>query len=67
MAVELLPKSEWKRGASVAMEDDEDEEKMFGEEEMDEINKKNAAISELDGEAEPTGKVVGIIRKKWRP
>lgn len=49
------------------MEDDEDEEKMFGEEEMDEINKKNAALSELDGEAEPTGKIVGIIRKKWRP
>lgn len=49
------------------MEDEEDEEKMFGEEAMDEINKKNAAMSEGEGEAEPTGKVVGIIRKKWRP
>lgn len=67
VAVELLPKSEWKRGASIAIEDGEDEEKMYGEEEMEEINKKNAALAEAEGEAEPTGKVVGIIRKKWRP
>ncbi|CAO3623431.1 unnamed protein product [Mucor hiemalis] len=67
VAVELLPKSEWKRGASIAIEDGEDEERMYGEEEMEEINKKNAALAEAEGEAEPTGKVVGIIRKKWRP
>lgn len=67
VAVELLPKSEWKRGASIAIEDEEDEEKMYGEEEMEEINKKNAAAAEAEGEPEPTGKVVGIIRKKWRP
>lgn len=52
----------------MAIENEEDEEKMYGEEEMEEINKKNAAaMTEADGEAEPTGKVVGIIRKKWRP
>lgn len=67
VAVELLPKSEWKRGVSIAIEDEEDEEKMYGEEEMEKINKKNAALAEAEGEAEPTGKVVGIIRKKWRP
>ncbi|OAC99195.1 hypothetical protein MUCCIDRAFT_154095 [Mucor lusitanicus CBS 277.49] len=62
VAVELLPKSEWKRGASIAIEEeDDDEEKMFGEEEV--IDK----MTESDSPVEPTGKVVGIIRKKWRP
>ncbi|CEP19826.1 hypothetical protein [Parasitella parasitica] len=63
VAVELLPKSEWKRGASVAIEEeDDDEEKMFGEEEVI-VDK----MTENDSSVEPTGKVVGIIRKKWRP
>ncbi|KAI8637191.1 hypothetical protein BD408DRAFT_478224 [Parasitella parasitica] len=63
VAVELLPKSEWKRGASVAIEEeDDDEEKMFGEEEVI-VDK----MTENDTPVEPTGKVVGIIRKKWRP
>lgn len=62
VAVELLPKSEWKRGASIAIEEeDDDEEKMFGEEEV--IDR----MTENDSPVEPTGKVVGIIRKKWRP
>jgi exosome complex exonuclease DIS3/RRP44 len=64
VAIQLLPKDQWKRGASVAIEEEEDEEKMFGEDEdLDKIDK----MTEDDGEAEPTGKVVGIIRKKWRP
>ncbi|KAG1223994.1 hypothetical protein G6F35_004307 [Rhizopus arrhizus] len=68
VAVELLPKSEWKRGASVAIEE-EDEEKMHGEEDIEDIDKKNESAMDVDqsGEGEPTGKVVGIIRKKWRP
>ncbi|KAI8340999.1 exosome complex exonuclease RRP44 [Choanephora cucurbitarum] len=65
VAVQLLPKNEWKKSASVAIEqdDDEDEEKMFGEESEEPIDK----MTEDDTQAEPTGKVVGIIRKKWRP
>lgn len=65
VAVELLPKSEWKRGASIAIENEEDEEKMNGDEMIEEESKK----METDdlGQPEPTGKVVGIIRKKWRP
>lgn len=62
VAVELLPKSEWKRSASVAIED-EDDEKLYGEEEAEDL--KHDPMT--DEEAEPTGKVVGIIRKKWRP
>lgn len=62
MAVELLPREEWKRSASIAMEEeDEDEEKMFGEDEVI-----NQAVDE-NMEPEPTGKVVGVIRKRWRP
>ncbi|RCI07022.1 exosome catalytic subunit dis3, partial [Rhizopus stolonifer] len=65
VAVQLLPKSEWKKGASVAIEeDDEDEEKLFGE---DDPSNHADRMTEDDTEAEPTAKVVGIIRKKWRP
>ncbi|RCH79064.1 exosome catalytic subunit dis3, partial [Rhizopus stolonifer] len=67
-AVELLPKSQWKRGISVAIEDEEDE-KLYGEEDIEGINKKSEDAMEIDEtiEGEPTGKIVGIIRKKWRP
>ncbi|KAI8993271.1 hypothetical protein BDB01DRAFT_716146 [Pilobolus umbonatus] len=66
VAVQVLPKSEWKRGASIALEE-EDDEKMQGEEDLEDITKKTADMMEEDTQAEPTGKVVGIIRKKWRP
>ncbi|KAG1452873.1 hypothetical protein G6F56_007710 [Rhizopus delemar] len=68
VAVELLPKSQWKRGISVAIEDEEDE-KLYGEEDIEGINKKSEDAMEIDEtiEGEPTGKIVGIIRKKWRP
>ncbi|KAI8970424.1 exosome complex exonuclease RRP44-like protein [Mycotypha africana] len=62
VAVELLPKEKWKHSASIAIEEeDEDEEKMYGEEEV--VDR----MVENDSPPEPTGKVVGIIRKKWRP
>ncbi|KAI7867430.1 exosome complex exonuclease RRP44-like protein [Spinellus fusiger] len=64
VAVELLPKNEWKKNTSLAIEE-QDEEKMQGEEDMETIQRKDAM--EIDGEGEPTCKVVGIIRKKWRP
>ncbi|KAI7900875.1 uncharacterized protein BX663DRAFT_515563 [Cokeromyces recurvatus] len=65
VAVQLLPKSEWKRGASIAVEEEDDEEeKLFGEEDED---TKMTDLNEDTSEAEPTAKVVGIIRKKWRP
>lgn len=62
VAVQLLPRDQWKKSASVAVEeiDDEEEEKLYGEQEMGEA-------TEPEGEGEPTAKVVGIIRKRWRP
>ncbi|KAF7726252.1 exosome catalytic subunit dis3 [Apophysomyces ossiformis] len=69
VAVEVLPKSEWKKSTSVAVEEEEDEEEMMhGEKETDTSDNKAAMdVDESQGEGEPTGRVVGIIRKKWRP
>uniref|UniRef100_A0A8D2LTA2 DIS3-like exonuclease 1 n=1 Tax=Varanus komodoensis TaxID=61221 RepID=A0A8D2LTA2_VARKO len=50
VAVELLPKNEWK-GRAAALCENETEEKAAGE---------------VCGETMPTGKVVGIIQKNWR-
>lgn len=63
VAVQLLPREQWKKTTSIAVEDEEDEEKMHGEEEM-EYEMETAAENEV---GEPTGKVVGVIRRKWRP
>lgn len=65
VAVQLLPREQWKKATSIAVEEEEDEEKMHGEEEMDYMMDKEA--NNDGGEGEPTGKVVGIIRKRWRP
>ncbi|KAG0169487.1 exosome catalytic subunit dis3 [Apophysomyces sp. BC1034] len=68
VAVELLPKSEWKKSTSIAVEDEEDnEEMMHGEKEVDATEEKSAMDIDDQTEGEPTAKVVGIIRKKWRP
>ncbi|ORX46323.1 RNB-domain-containing protein [Hesseltinella vesiculosa] len=59
VALQLLPASEWKRSASMAMEDSDDEEAGVGD--------GTDMTSVQDGPGEPTAKVVGIVRKKWRP
>ncbi|KAI9322216.1 exosome complex exonuclease RRP44 [Dichotomocladium elegans] len=66
VAVELLPKEQWKKSTSLAVEDEEDEERLFGEEPADiTMAETNGADNNQVGE--PTGKVVGVIRKRWRP
>lgn len=64
VAVELLPRDQWKKTTSIAVEDEEDEEKMHGE--MDTVMTE-ANVMDKDEVGEPTGKVVGLIRKRWRP
>ncbi|CDH60378.1 exosome complex exonuclease rrp44 isoform 1 [Lichtheimia corymbifera JMRC:FSU:9682] len=64
VAVELLPRDQWKKSTSIAVEDEEDEEKMHGE--MDTVMTEANAMDK-DEVGEPTGKVVGLIRKRWRP
>ncbi|KAI8575331.1 hypothetical protein K450DRAFT_262255 [Umbelopsis ramanniana AG] len=63
VAIQVLPKSEWKKTASVAIEEDEDEAtEMKAESENTDGMDVDNALPEM-----PTAKVVGIIRKKWRP
>lgn len=64
VAVELLPRDQWKKTTSLAVEDEEDEEKMHGE--VDTVMTEANAVDK-DDVGEPTGKVVGLIRKRWRP
>lgn len=64
VAIEVLPKSEWKTTASVAIEEEEDEAE--SKEAAGQGNSENMDIDDALP-AMPTGKVVGIIRKKWRP
>ncbi|KAI8071266.1 exosome complex exonuclease RRP44 [Gongronella butleri] len=60
VALELLPVSEWKRSVSIAMEENADEENGEVHADVDDDHTQ-------DGPGEPTAKVVGIVRKKWRP
>lgn len=63
VAIQVLPKAEWKKTASVAIEEDEDEAmEMRAESESADGMDVDNALPEM-----PTAKVIGIIRKKWRP
>ncbi|MBN3319472.1 RRP44 exonuclease, partial [Atractosteus spatula] len=62
VALELLPKSEWAAPSSVVLEDEgpkEDE----NEDEKENMLKSVASEKML----KPTGRVVGIIKRNWRP
>ncbi|KAJ1980776.1 exosome catalytic subunit dis3 [Dimargaris cristalligena] len=77
IAVELLPRSEWQRTpTAILIEEDEDEveddtpvEGTAGKTKQTSKGtpaKKAEEAAEV-GEAKPTGKVVGIVRRNWRP
>ncbi|XP_069900158.1 exosome complex exonuclease RRP44 isoform X2 [Globicephala melas] len=64
VAVELLPKNQWVAPSSVVLLDEgQNEDDMEKEEERECILK--TAVSEKM--LKPTGRVVGIIRRNWRP
>ncbi|SAL96893.1 hypothetical protein [Absidia glauca] len=68
VALQLLPPAQWKRSASLAMEDNSDDEDENGLQQGDrsfEQIKNEMDVDQSGGE--PTAKVVGIVRKKWRP
>ncbi|KAK9765188.1 exosome catalytic subunit dis3 [Basidiobolus ranarum] len=72
IAVKLLPKSEWKKSSqpSAAVIDEDDEKNIEEEGETSEESKGEEASkpeAESNERAQPTGKVVGIIRRNWRP
>ncbi|XP_066476116.1 exosome complex exonuclease RRP44 [Tiliqua scincoides] len=65
VAVELLPKDVWVAPSSVILLDDEDQNEEDGEKEEERENSlKNTVIKSM---LRPTGKVVGIIKRNWRP
>ena len=67
VAVELLPESEWSCPSGLVMMDTEDQVEK-GEETEDEEGEGKVAHKAVDPSLlEPTGKVVGIIRRNWRP
>ncbi|KAM9021564.1 exosome complex exonuclease RRP44 [Ara ararauna] len=64
VAVELLPKGEWVALSSVVLQDDgQNEDDIETEEEKENILKTSVSKDML----RPTGKVVGIIKRNWRP
>ena len=63
VALELLPKSEWSAPSDLVLQDDADEDP------GDVIDEENELIGEKivkKVDLTPTGKIVGIIRRKWR-
>jgi exosome complex exonuclease DIS3/RRP44 len=78
VAVEILPKEEWKReadevlDADVALQNDDaegSEDEEGGKEDLlDEgaTNKEKKASNDSSKVAQPTGKVVGIVKRNWR-
>ncbi|XP_037296481.1 exosome complex exonuclease RRP44 [Manduca sexta] len=64
VAIELLPEEEWRRPSDIVLEDKADDPGDFLEEETLLLNSVKA--DKAKEEITPTGKVVGIIRRKWR-
>lgn len=63
VAVELLPEEEWSVPSDVVLQDDTEEDPGDVLEEVKEIIAQRPA---KNVERTPTGKIVGIIRRKWR-
>ncbi|XP_068423997.1 exosome complex exonuclease RRP44 [Clinocottus analis] len=67
VAVQLLPRNEWVAPSSVVLQDEgaakDDNE---GDKEVED-EEKALRISAAEAARKPTGKVVGIIKRNWRP
>lgn len=64
MAIEIFPEEEWRRPSDIVLEDKADDpgDKLEEESVLLEAVKNKTS----DEDITPTGKVVGIIRRKWR-
>lgn len=72
VAVELLPRSEWKRlGDDKVLDQENDKEEDAKEDEksmdLDQPEDDESAMQIDTTPLVPTGRVVGIIKKNWRP
>ncbi|KAJ3336323.1 exosome catalytic subunit dis3 [Gonapodya sp. JEL0774] len=66
VAVRLLPRSDWRATVSeVAIDDNDDDETLLEEDESSMVVDK--VKDEATAATTPTGKVVGIIKRNWRP
>lgn len=65
IAVEIFPEEEWRRPSDIVLEDKADDPGDKLEEEAV-LLKVAKPVDKSDEEITPTGKVVGIIRRKWR-
>lgn len=64
VAVQLLPREQWVAPSSIVLQDEGTEkDDSGGEEDEDKALKMSAA----EAARKPTGKVVGIIKRNWRP
>uniref|UniRef100_A0A8C5LTN5 Exosome complex exonuclease RRP44 n=1 Tax=Leptobrachium leishanense TaxID=445787 RepID=A0A8C5LTN5_9ANUR len=62
VAVELLVKENWVAPSSVVLQDDEESDDIESTEEKEKILKTG-----VQANAKPSGKIVGIIKRNWRP
>ena len=72
VAIELLPESEWSCPSGLVTKDVEDEavkekEEEDKESEEEDTTKENTQRQVSKSLVEPTGRVVGIVKRNWRP
>lgn len=63
VAVELFPEDQWTAPSEIVLQD---EEEIDVEDVLDEEKELNKSVVVKETEKTPTGKIVGIIRRKWR-
>ncbi|KAH8268133.1 hypothetical protein KR026_000560 [Drosophila bipectinata] len=71
VAVELLPESEWSAPSEIVLEEknvyaDDVPSEERAEQEKDMLQQVQAASAASSEERSPTGRIVGIVRRKWR-
>uniref|UniRef100_A0A8C7ZLU8 Exosome complex exonuclease RRP44 n=1 Tax=Oryzias sinensis TaxID=183150 RepID=A0A8C7ZLU8_9TELE len=63
VAVQLLPRNQWVLPSSVVLQDDG----AAKDDDVDGDEEEKAVISAAEAAGKPTGKIVGIIKRNWRP
>jgi exosome complex exonuclease DIS3/RRP44 len=66
VCVELLPENEWSSPSEIVLEDDDDSDPTSEDAEDSENEKLLRELASHKQEKQPTGKIVGIIKRKWR-
>ena len=75
VAIQIFPKSEWRQPLSMAVEEEELEtdtpvveetqEELLVKDALDKMMDVDVPVKEVD--LKPTGRVVGILKRNWRP